>query len=110
MVSTEELRKKAESGERMQLSDVPEEFIGTLMKEEMRVDTQGRDCIYLNIDVDGKLVTQKMTSMHITELIKALEKLGVKDTSELSGKKVQWKAKTFRIGFPRHLPVKIVGG
>jgi hypothetical protein len=107
MVDIASLEKTGESGsERMDLRDVPDEFKGTLVSDEMRVDLQGRNCLYITINYEGKMVTEKYTPMHLEEMIASLQKMGLTDTSQLKGKQVTWKAKTFRIGNPRHFPTK----
>ena len=102
----EKLKSMSDQSDRMQLSDVPETFIGVLRDEEVRDDNQGRNCLYFNIDYEGKTITQKFTPMQLQAFVEALRVLGINSTDELMGKKVEWKLKSFRIGNPRHLPVR----
>jgi hypothetical protein len=93
---------------RVQLTDLPSEFEGTLLREEFREDARGRECLYWYIDVPNKgTVTQKFTSMHISALVEALQQLKIEDTKDIINKKILFRQKSFRIGNQRWLPVEV---
>jgi hypothetical protein len=93
---------------RAQLTDLPPEFEGTLVREEIREDTRGRECLYWIIEVEGKgTITQKFSPMHIDALVEALEQLKIENTKDLTGKRLLFRQKSFRIGNQRWLPVEI---
>lgn len=98
--------KKLGAG-RVQLSELPSEFTGKLTREEIRQDRMGRTCIYWVIETENGLVTQKFSPMHIDALADALKALKIEDTKELIGKTMLFRAKHFRIGNPRWIPVEI---
>ena len=99
--------KKMGAG-RLPLNELPETFEATLVREEIRTDRMGRDCLYWIMEIEGQgTLTQKFSPMHIDELVKALEKLGINDTKDLIGKKMLMKVQHFRIGNPRWLPAEI---
>jgi hypothetical protein len=102
------LKSMADTGERMQLADVPTQFVGKLEKEEVKTDKQGRECLYWSIAYAGKVITQKFTPMQLQYLVEALKGLGVSSTDFLKGKNIEFTLKSFRIGNPRHLPTKII--
>jgi len=93
---------------RIPLAELPEIFEAKLVREEIRTDRMGRQCLYWVLEIPEKgNLTQKFSPMHIDELAKALAKLGVKDTKELIGKTMVFKAAHYRIGNPRWMPVEI---
>lgn len=61
-------------------------------------------------DDDVKQLTQKLKGMHIAELLDVnLPSMGITKMSQLVDHKFVFKKTTFRIGFPRWLPIKRVG-
>jgi len=94
---------------RISLSEVPAEFTGTVKKYEVRDDKRGRKSLFLTVEYNNGDVVIKYTPMHLSEFLEAVKKLGIRDLDDLVGKKVRFVAKAFRIGNPRHIPIKIEG-
>jgi hypothetical protein len=80
-ISLDELKEMSVS--RVDLSSVPSEVVGTIKKVEKREDKRNRECIFITVSYQDGDVVFKYTPMHIGELAKALEKLGIKSTSDL---------------------------
>jgi len=100
---------KEMSFEREELSKLPDTFEGIYSDEEFRKDAREKDCLYVTIDIkDGGQIVQKYSAMHLTEFVKALEALKVKDSGDLLGKMIEWKRVSFRIGNARWIPSRIV--
>ncbi len=94
---------------RISLSEVPAEFTGTVKKYEVRDDKRGRRSLFLTVEYNNGDVIIKYTPMHLSEFLEAVKKLGIRDLDELVDKRVRFVAKAFRIGNPRHIPIKIEG-
>ena len=92
----------------LDLSELPDEFEGTLTEEELRKDSFDKECLYWQIEVGSGLVVQKFAPLHLKYLSDALTKLGVKNTSELIGSKMLFTKFVMSIGKPRWIPKKIV--
>ncbi len=103
--------KKMSAGGRIQLNELPQEFIGVLVNERTVVDDRGRQLIYWDIQVEGEKsgkLTQKFSPLHFDDLAEALTKLGITDTSQAIGKKFKFRQKIFRSGYPRWLPIELL--
>jgi len=93
---------------RASLSQLPNEFYGKIIREEVRTDNRGRDCLYWVIAVEGiGTITQKFSPMHIDALTRVLEALKVESTDELKGKRILFRSQRFSIGNPRWFPVEV---
>lgn len=92
-------------------SEVPERFYAQVVNAEVRPDSTGRICVYLRLRLeDNSMTVMKYTPLHIRELVLALKKLGFKNLGEVVGTVLQFEKKAFRIGYPRAIPIKVVGG
>jgi hypothetical protein len=74
-ISIEELEKMSTG--RVQISELPSEFIGSVERVETRKDTRGRDCLFLTVSTDNGNVTFKYTPMHLDYFTKELKRLGI---------------------------------
>lgn len=55
---------------------------------------------------DGKQFPQKYSKISGAALVKAMEKLGIKDTEELQKNWYKYKLTPMRTGYPRYIPIK----
>lgn len=82
-----------------------------ITKFETANDKNGKDCLFvtygiLNGKLKGKTFVTKYTTYHYSELIRALEAVGL-DGFE-TGQKMHVELKGFSMGYPRHLPTELV--
>ena len=92
---------------RLSLADLPDEFKGTVSYIGVRKDKNNRECLFLNIDTDDGLVTQKFTPTMISALVDALKRLGFNYLEDVQGKDFYWKKTAMHRGYNRWLPVKL---
>lgn len=99
----EELDEMAQ--ESVDLSELPEEIEATVQDVRRGTDDRGKDAIYIELESEehGEF-TQKYTSMHLNELVPALEELGVDDTDDLLNNTYVWEQVDFDMGNPRFVP------
>jgi len=108
-MSLAELRAKGRK--RINLEEVPDELVATLIDWEFKEDRRGRECLFVDLqDKEGKVITQKYTNFHIVDFADALEKLGLDHLDKAKGKTFLWKLKSYRIGNPRLIPEKLIEG
>ena len=94
---------------KIQLADLPENFIGVIENVVLKDDARGRECWYVTITLpNGTSVTQKYTDFHIIDLVGALKAMGFINFNEVRGKNFHWSKKHYRIGNPRWIPTKLV--
>jgi len=106
-MSLKELREKGRK--RLELDQLPAELVATLTNWRFDKDSRGRECLFIDLeDKDGNTVTQKYTSLHITDFADAIEQLGFDHLDKAKGKTFIWKLKTYRIGNPRLIPEKLI--
>jgi hypothetical protein len=107
IVKVEALKKMG--FKRVELSELPNEFIATVEGEESRIDKRGKEAYFLTLKLeDGSTLRQKYTSIHLSDLGEALEKLGIEDTKKMIGKKYKFVKKNFGIGNARWILVEEV--
>jgi len=83
--------------------DIPAEFTATVVDTEIVVDEFKRKCLNATVDIDGLGVTTiKYTPMHVEELVKSMQKIGVDDFKG----KFKFKKVEFEIGFARPMPIE----
>lgn len=92
----------------LSLEELPDLFLGTLIKEELKSDSFGKEALFWNIEFGEGLVIQKFLPLHLKVLSEQLEKLGIKDTDELIGAKVEFQKTEFVVGKNRWIPLKVV--
>lgn len=106
-MSIEKLREMGK--DRYDLQELPKKLIATIINYEFKEDARGKECLFIHfLSEDDRRLTQKYSSMHLAELVDALEQLKVKDLSGLMRQKLVLEQKKFRIGSPRLFPVKFV--
>lgn len=98
--------KKFESEPRGELDKLPNEFDGTVEKQEFKKDARGKDCLYVTIKYTDGAITQKYSGMHIVELVKCLSAIGIVKTEELVGNTYVFKRTLFPMGNARWMPVQ----
>jgi len=104
----EKLKKMASNVSIIQLSELPDEFVAKIDSYAFKEDSNGRECFYLTLNVEGYgIVKQKFTAFQVRPLLEAFEKLGI-TPKNYNKKWYLWKKYTYRIGFPRWIPIKVV--
>jgi len=103
----EELAKELQTFVRAQ--DLPDRFIAKVTDVQVAPDRTGRKCVYFTLELaDGKRTKVKYTPMHIPDLADELLRLGFKSLNEVVGQTLTFIKRTYRIGFPRPMPVEKV--
>jgi len=103
-MSIEHIREMAQAG--ISLKDLPNSFTAKVMAMRLDKDKTGRECVYLVLELkDKRQITQKLTPMHLSELVKFFDAMKIENADEFVGKYWTFSKKEFRIGFPRWLPV-----
>jgi hypothetical protein len=100
--------KLKESPPLVNITEVPEKFIGWVTEARWDEDENERECLYLKIcveDLSMAFVTQKFTSFHLPYLVQAMKKLGIDNLVDV---KCLWVKTPMRIGHARWLPTKII--
>jgi hypothetical protein len=112
MPTIEELQQK----QNVQLVNLPNIITAKLVKEELKNDTRGKECLFWDLEiVNGGSFTQKISRGFYAPLMKHLELVNVTDTSALIGKTMEMtkygeKAdeKIMPDSHPRWFPTKII--
>jgi len=109
-----ELERKAN----VQLDKLPKVIIAKLLKEEMKADTRGKECLFWELELpqnkitpDGGTFTQKISRGFYRALNVALTSINITDTSVLVGKTLEltkFEEKIMPDSFPRWFPSKII--
>lgn len=87
--------------------DLQDRFIAKVTDVQVAPDKTGRKCVYFTLElVDGKRTKVKYTPMHVPDLASELLRLGFKSLSEVVGQTFAFVKRTYRIGFPRPMPVE----
>ena len=107
-MSFENLQKIADKT--VNLDTLISDFNATVRALVIGKDTKSEaDVCMMKIEMDdGKVLTQKLKSMHISQLIENLHMMNILDLSQVIDNKFHFKKTEFRIGFPRWLPTKKV--
>lgn len=88
-------------------TELPSEFVATVVNVDVRPDQRGRKCLYLRLELeDGSQTVVKYTAMHLQHVIPHLKTLGVQRLGDLVGKRWTFRMMNFRIGYPRPIPFK----
>jgi len=91
---------------RLELSKLPEEIVLKINNFSFKEDSRGRRCLFINfITETGETVTMKYTPIHLADLADAIEALGYESLLPLK-KWHLWRARRYRIGNPRLVPIK----
>jgi len=105
-MSFENLRELADKT--VSLTDLIAEFNGEIRSIAIKKDpkTDSEVC-YIKVELeDGKVLTQKLKSLHIAYLLHWCDKNAITDIGQLVDHRFRFKKTEFSIGFPRWLPVK----
>lgn len=92
----------------IQLVDLPNEFIGTILSEEMKEDGRKKECLYWDIALDGGgSFTQKISRGFYTQLLKALQLLNATRTEAILNKRLKFQKMDLGVmqSNPRWFPV-----
>ena len=98
-------QKKLSSKPRLRLNTLPQTVKAKLIDYRLDHDFKGRECLYLTLESDEGVFTQKYTSLHILALAEAFEKLGFESLEQAKNVSIIWSQKSFTIGYPRFMPV-----
>jgi len=104
MVKIDEIPKEKP---RLDLAELPQEVTLMAISEKMQEEQSGKTggLVITYALQDGREFTQKYSKVSGAELIAAMKKLHLKDTTELQGTYYHYKLTPMRIGFPRMIPV-----
>lgn len=93
---------------RIELKDLPPTNVLKAVGEEVKEAQEGKTggLVISFIQKDGKQFSQKYGKLHGDTLAEALDRLGLRDTTDLQVTWYQYEMKTFRAGFPRYIPFK----
>jgi hypothetical protein len=103
----EELAKELQQFVRAQ--DLPDRFVAKVTDVAVQPDRTGRKCVFFTLELaDGKRTKVKYTPMHLPDLADELLRLGFKSLNDVAGQTLTFVKRTYRIGFPRPIPVERV--
>jgi len=89
--------------------ELPDRFIAKVTDVQVAPDRTGRKCVYLTLELtDGKRTKVKYTPMHLPDLADELLRMGFKSLNDVVGQTFAFVKRTYRIGFPRPIPVERV--
>jgi hypothetical protein len=90
--------------------DLPDRFVAKVTDVQVAPDRTGRKCVFFTIELpDGKWTRVKYTPMHLPDLADELLRMGFKSLNEVVGQTFAFMKRSYRIGFPRPMPVERVG-
>ena len=96
-----------EERERINLDDLPETNTLKAVNEYFLPETEDKTGgLAITFEQkDGKIFTQKYAKISGRKMVKALEKLGIKDTEELQEIWCEYRLTPMRSGYPRYIPI-----
>ena len=97
-----------EERERVELDNLPQKNILKAISEYMAKETEDKTggLIINFVQKDGKELAQKYGKISGRVLIKALDKLGIKDTEDLQKDFYEYVLTEMRSGYPRYIPIR----
>jgi len=104
----EKLKEMASNVSLVSLKELPEEFVAKVDDYFFKEDSNGKECFYVVLNIEGYgIVKQKFTPFQVAKLLDAFEKLKI-GPKNFKGRRYRWKQVTYRIGFPRWVPIEVI--
>ena len=89
--------------------ELPDKFVARVTDVQVAPDRTGRKCVFFTLELaDGKRTKVKYTPLHLPDLADELLRMGFKSLNEVVGQTFAFIKRTYRIGFPRPIPVEKV--
>jgi len=109
--SWEDIKSESLSGQFVLASNLPDEFVAMITDVDRRDDSRGRECIFLDLELeDGTVTRVKYTKSMWGTLADSFLKLGYKGVTAVVGARFRFRRLPVGRGFPRHFPIEAVSG